>query len=110
MATTKQDTKATQNGKADDEKAATQAAQQAEANGGPVTFEFDGYTYEITPGTPSWKTMRHLALWVDGNDIGLVRALLDCIGEEQFDLASERHTIEEMPDFWFALQKAAGGN
>jgi len=102
--------KTEENGQADD-KRAQQAAQQAEANGRSTTFEFDGFEYEILDGQPSWIALDYLARWqTDDDNMALVPAVKEIIGEDQFRLAATRHRGDQMVDFFAAMNKVAGGN
>lgn len=94
-----------------DEGAEAQQAQVAEANGHAREFEFDGHTYTLQPDQPSWIALDYLARWSTDNDnMALVPAIKEIIGEQQFYEAARRHKGEQLFDFFAAMNKAAGGN
>ncbi len=109
MTDTKNTAKATDNGQGDDDKAAAQAAQQAEATGDPRRFDFDGHTYEILEGQPSPRALTYIARWtVDDENLAMILALREMLGEAQWELWGTRHRSERINDFWFEVNKAAG--
>lgn len=110
MSNTKKAAATAENGAGEDKQAA-QDAQVAEANGHAREFEFDGHTYTLQPDQPSWIALDYLARWSTDNDnMALVPAIKEIIGEQQFYEAARRHKGEQLYDFFAAMNKAAGGN
>ena len=87
-----------------------QEAQQAEAQGKPRSFDFDGHTYDLLDGQPSPRALTYVARWqVDDENLALVLGIREMIGDYQWDLWCDRHKSEQMLDFWLLLNKVAGG-
>lgn len=112
MSNTRQaaNSKATDNGEPD-EKAAAQAAQQAEAEGSAQKVEFHGHVYEVLPDQPSPKAMTHLAQFaLEGQGLAIIPAIIEAIGRDQWDQWCERHKTNQMVEFWHAIEDVTGGN
>lgn len=93
-----------------DERAA-QNAQQAEANGVPVSFEFDGYTYTLREHQPSPRAVTYIARWaVDDEQLAFIPAMVEMLGRDQWDDWCARHRSDQMLDFYGALNRAIGGD
>ncbi len=89
----------------------TQNAQQAEANGVPVSFDFDGFTYTLREHQPSPKAVTYIARWsVDDEQLAFIPAMVEMLGRDQWSAWCERHKSEQMMEFWDALNRAAGGD
>jgi hypothetical protein len=94
----------------DDEQKAAQDAQVAEAEGAPKRAEFDGFTYELREGQPSPRALTYVARWqVDDENMAIVLALREMLGEAQWEAWCARHKSEQLLDFWLLLNKVAGG-
>lgn len=94
-----------------DQAAMAQQAQVDEATGTPRSFEFDGHTYELLDGQPSPKAITYLARWqVDDENLAMVLAVVEMIGQSQWQQWCERHPSTRINDFWMKLNEVAGGN
>lgn len=93
------------------DKQAQQDAQLAEANGSPVLVTFDGHTYELRDGQPSPRALTYLARWtVDDENLAVVLAIQEMVGETQWELWCTRHTSTQINDFMAEINRVAGGN
>lgn len=96
--------------KTDDDtaKADAQAAQIDEATGADRTFTYEGDSYRVLDGQPSPKAITYIARWtVNEERLAMVLAIVEMIGQEQWELWCERHGSDKINEFWLAVDAAA---
>lgn len=81
------------------------SARASEAHESPVTFTFDGHTYEVPP-QPMWPIDVAEAL----EDQRFYSAARLVLGDEQWQSFKQRHRLGDAEAFFNAFGEAIGGN
>ncbi len=90
--------------------ARSQQAQVGEASGASPTIQFEGHVYQLLDGQPSPKALTYIARWqVDDENLAMLLAVVEMLGQDQWDLWCRRHSSEQILPFWLELNRTTGG-